>query len=363
MLGNFIPASVWESAPLRAARGPVARGIGKIQSERSSRRRWARRRGEALAVLQHFEGELEHGQWWFVRTVKSANTARTASWMAVHESLLGRTSHQPFLPDARVSVDAIIGRQARLAVVKGRSKGSFRGRVALLRHSRVALVFDPQLKQVARWSSDGFSQDYFAMRDMIAKFVPSVPYETFDDRSRIYEPIVEGTALINLSAAEVGVALELLLGRLADLATQTDANGVGRRWLMDALTTRASAVRPSSSSQRLLDWLGPSPLVPTHGDLSTENVWMVRAGPYLIDFGNVAMRPAWTEGVSAVYGAVVVHPELARSLEGPLGEYLDRVVPNTRPPDWVEILLAAAPRTHGYQRGDMACLNNAFRRA
>lgn len=356
MFGRFLPPVVWESRIVRRLRRPAARGVNCARS----RRQLVRTRREVVCeyrrALTSLERSLEPGVWRLleitaVRAGKSPNRRYLATVLQDRDVLT-----LPFLPMARQEVRQV-ERRWRLGRIADDGNHDFTGKVLMLRHSEKALLFDPTKSEVLRWSSEGFTEEYFALRDCFAEHVPCVSYRRISRRSpgesAVEEAIIERlTDGLPMGAATAEAAIAGVLSLVTALtchgtARQDGAAGTSFDWMRSILSGPAALDLESDRHDAATHWLGSAPLIPAHGDLWHENIFLLNGSPICIDLGGLALAPAWSDATKAVLLTLATKttrssPSSVSALESALEQHLRAVVPVTIPPDWRSLTLRVA---------------------
>ncbi len=320
-------------------------------------RSWNSKRSEFRQVLDR--ADVRGGCWWQVRTVKADGRGSTASWLAIHETLLDHVLTLPFLPDARPYVRREVGRKRRLRNVRRRMQGGSAADVILIRPKGAVLLFDSVGQTVTRWSKQGFSSTYESMRDEYAMHVRSVPYQVAVDRMSITESLATGQHLEGLVPNERAIAVMAIFSQLEGLVAAHPQADSAVTWLEQRVSAAADgqAVTPDMA-ERIRDWLGTAPLVPSHGDCA-HNIIVDDDGPVFIDFDGIELRPAWFDGVKLFFRAALVGPLLRRSLQQAFAQHLSVAVPGELPSDWPVLLVLAGRALRMVDAGEATQLLDA----
>jgi hypothetical protein len=210
------------------------------------------------------------------------------------------------------------------------------------------LLFDFGRHEVMTLLDQPLSKNYVALRDAFSQAVPSVRYCVLPDNKTLVEDMVEGKLVASLSPQSREKVYEDVLASLTSL-TPTGRAERGHEILREAFFPN-SGLPPESIvfRQRALAWLGMSPLVPSHGDLSPNNMFLANGSPLCIDFGAFEERPAWYDGVDLLYRAKLLDrdgplPNDKGGLETQFVSFLRSSIPTQPPRDWPQLLFV------GYQ--------------
>ena len=210
-----------------------------------------------------------------------------------------------------MTIIRVVGRTVRhLArmIVRLILASALRGKTAIpvTKTSRkgVELAFFSGRGFVVRVSKDGdFTTEYMRLRQSFSEFVPSAEILALsDDRNAILEEFIIGDTLAAFdrdSSAYREALTAVTSGHL--LLVQALSVEAGS-YSLASIPSVDSTIAPFREHQaRVLAYLGEGPLVPSHGDLHSGNL-LVHAGGGIksIDFGSLAMRPAWFDAVRLV---------------------------------------------------------------
>lgn len=158
----------------------------------------------------------------------------------------------------------------------------------LLLRNRAVLAIDSKSRKVIRIDSNHYvSTDYEMQRSRFSLHVPSVAFGVIPGRIGIVESVIEGR-ILQASEPECRVeALNQLMTSLESLIAQEGIQEAGRTLESVCSTSPIRAVREQSDA--IVDALGHLPLVPTHADISLENIVLENDRPVLLDFGNMRL--------------------------------------------------------------------------
>ena len=355
MLGRISPGRIWESGPVRSVRRPLARSISQARARSTARRRERAiiedARADAERILADHADRLAGGSWRLMlhRKVKFGKPLvtmqRGVGLILVHESIGDSRALGLGLPGAgrdptvHPYVEAWTDSQEIALPHSGETTGAdFVATVVLPRHSEKSLHFDLRRKKVLRYSEAPFTSEYERLRRVFSHHVPSVPFEVLPGRHRLVESLAPGTPLSDIDAAAQLQVVADLLDHLAELAGMA-GEGDSIELLTSAVATLDQGSSIDEQHETLVAYLGSSVLVPSHGDLVGGNILVSQGRPVVIDFGALAQRPAWYDGVLLV--STTANEWRRRSgkgdpveLDSLLYDFLRRTVRVPPPEDW-----------------------------
>ena len=204
---------------------------------------------------------------------------------------------------ARMIVRLILASALRGKTAIPVTKTSRKGPVTKTSRKGVELAFFSVRGFVVRVSKDGdFTTEYMRLRQSFSEFVPSAEILALsDDRNAILEEFIIGDTLAAFdrdSSAYREALTAVTSGHLLlvqALSVEADS------YSLASIPSVDSTIAPFREHQaRVLAYLGEGPLVPSHGDLHSGNLLVRAGGVKTIDFGSLAMRPAWFDAVRLV---------------------------------------------------------------
>lgn len=282
---------------------------------------------------------LREGRW-IVERARKRKPQEAASLLFAHEEL----PKDSYSAQLQVLQDHGRRRDSRVVHVRQSLRTSDSSAMLLMPRRDRQLLFDFDQNVVLQRQEDAFSSDYGSLRKSFACFVSSAAFEIQADRTKMVEELVQGESLMALSAEERVPVVRECLAQLSDLVKAED-RGSSRRMLEEALCDGERRLpRVNSLRGSLLSWLGEAHLVPSHGDLSPNNIRVTNNGPVCYDFETVHLRPAWFDGVDLLLRARFftrgeLGLELSASLEPDLVTFLRLAIPGEMPSQWRRLIL------------------------
>lgn len=164
----------------------------------------------------------------------------------------------------------------------------------------VILFIDLEREQLLRVATTAFSQEYFDMRAELETVLPCIPYWRTDYSNIIGEKVAKGPVAMLSTDEEVDEVVTFLLDRLLPTTGSHEQDRMYR-----ATESRSDAVTEHATQGK------GAPLVASHGDLHLNNFCVHAAAPTIIDFGSLARRPPWFDGLHMLVRVALDRPETA----------------------------------------------------
>jgi hypothetical protein len=355
MFGRFVPARLWEAAPVRALRLPVARLIGRAHGQWRHRRKHQRMRAGWRAHFSEVEPYLAPGTWRVLKFRKRKPGSLT-EFLLIHESSDPRSVLRDVVRRDvdRYRIWSRPFRRLRSVPERNPDENQIVATAVWPRDSEALLGFDFDRRLVIRMALAGFTPEYEQSRGAFSARVPSVTYEVLPGRLAIVEPLLEGPLFCSVPVeTQVAVTLELLelLAELAAHAHLCDS----RQLLAEAIQRTQSDDPVRKCADSIIGWLGRAPCVPTHGDLHPANIIFSTEGPICIDFGSTGWWPAWFDGVRLSFAVLSRAVDVAdrghiEALTAGLERFLILVTepgPEGLPSDWRRLMIHMARALYG----------------
>ena len=330
---------------------PVGHAVHRLRQVVRARHRRSVQVSEALTAIERLGPHLAPGPWVAVFRKAYGSKGEKLRYLA-HESVDPRSLAAHSL---RIG-DPFAFRKASVTTVRTGVAPTFstpvQGDVLLLRaKGTTALVLDLHRRKVLRLSDRGFPEEYRRVRDAFSRRVSSVPYEMYSGADGIVEPLLDGPSLRQVPVETAANRVCELLDQLPRLLAEATGDS-STQFLVSAIEASDPTSELARERDAILAWLGPSPLVPAHGDLHLFNVLDVGGGPVCIDFGLTSFQPAWRD-VLKIANQFFVFFELpgcgphVADVERALESALKATTASPLPSDWRRLSVLCARRTFG----------------
>lgn len=285
---------VWDAVRQNLHGSPLGPAVRRSRQSLRLRQRRSTQLRDARAAIERLAPHLMPGPWVAVLRRAHGSKGEKLRYLA-HASVDPRSL---VVNSLRVEERFAIRRVPVTTVRSGHSPTpptSFRGEVLLLRkRGMLTIAFDLDGRKVLRLSDSGFPEEYRQVRDAFSRHVRSVPYELHSGGFGIVEPLLDGPSLRQVPADTAATRVCELLEQLPHLLAEA-SDISSEQYLASAIDACAPTTEVARERSAILAWLGPSPLVPAHGDLQLFNVLDDGDGPICIDFGDTAFQPAWRD--------------------------------------------------------------------
>jgi hypothetical protein len=342
VLGAHLPAWLWESCLVRRLRRPAALLVSKAQVRRSKKSLLAESKRTYRQLLRQHAEHMAPGEWYLASARERSFGASTSVRGLVHEDWVARGL--PSLLQASSDSSRVLVRFEPLGRWGEAAAGnSMASTIVTQRNSGKVLLFDVNSKVVLRVVDDKFSDCYVNLRDRFSAHVPSVPYRVVPERTAIVEELIEGSVFGSASTGEKVAAAKKILISLSELAVH-EPEGTSRDSLAATIDRTKGLAEAKRRKEEILAWLGPAPMVPSHGDLCEGNVVLRADGPTCIDFGMIGLRPSWYDGVEialATWQADRQSRMVHDMLEVDLLRFLQLVTGGDQPEAWRRLIFLA----------------------
>jgi len=182
--------------------------------------------------------------------------------------------------------------------------GQFQADAWLIRHSNKWLFIDVERSEVLRWASKPYTEEYFELRRVFERHVPSVAFRRGPSEDQIIEPLAVGTLLLNLELQEQRTVRRHFLQRLAALVRAAGPSAPSEvDEPLEALLRRSPILEARRRMPEICAALGGGdmPHVPVHGDLHASNVIVDATGDgRVIDFDSLGLGPFYVDPLRLV---------------------------------------------------------------
>lgn len=279
----------------------------------------AGRKQRLVDSMRQAAPHLREGRW-IIRSGSSAFHAGPLGRAAQQGSAAGGVTSVG-LRDRAIALRLAVAGPRSFMVARGGGAGTAAGAVEAHRTKQGGLVlFDRSANRVVHVRSEPFPPHYAERRRELSTSLPNPAWSLDASRRVLTEALVPGVPAARLEpAARIAVARRVIGASAAVVAGRTsgDASGMLTAAMGWAAATAGSSVLSSADvvalQERVERLAATSPLAPSHGDLTGQNVLADRDGAWaVIDFEDAGPRPYFFDA----YSLLLRDPVLLEQLRG-----------------------------------------------
>jgi hypothetical protein len=165
-----------------------------------------------------------------------------------------------------------------------------------------------------------YDESYRDLRTTLSRYLTCTPFEIEQDGSVLLESYVSGRMLAGLEPSEQILRTRAVLERLIAIASEGSMHR-GVRDLTEILLVDLSPESDPSSdllARSIAERLGCCTDVPSHGDLTCNNIMIDGDAAYVIDWdaATLGVRPAWFDALHLLLGRKATPVIRAGALQG-----------------------------------------------
>jgi len=311
--------------------------VERLRSESS----WRTTRRATSRWLHSFSDHLAAGSWRIIRFSQVDGPSSEGQVAVVHESL--EPSAAASFIEPKFLGSGAVTRDEPITFITSQSHGTISAQIALPRRSGTWILLDLQSQQVLRWRTSGFDDKYVELRRRFADHVPSADFRPLLEASAIVESFAGERMLIRENELVIKESVERIHSGLTSLSLSHEAVSAsdrsGQDWLLGVIRSGVDDLRVSAHRADLMSWLGPAPLIPSHGDLGLNNIMIRNGAPSCIDFDRITLRPAWFDASQLYFRCIRSQSGVLDEIEESVGRHLAATVPTAMPSDWRVLLV------------------------